>query len=132
MKKILSFWFLALWGFRIPSLLFYTSSVGYLPSLRAYARGRDRETEREGEGKVFPSVDLLLARAFLRSWIGTAPKEATTRGEGAFVPSFLMGSLSPFWQLTLSILSKMLFASLEARRRCALISHLVDPSREDR
>jgi hypothetical protein len=80
---------------------------------------------------VFPSVDLLLARASLRSWIGTAPEEAATRGEGAFVPSFLMGSLSPFWQLTLSILSKMLFASLEARRQCALISHLVDPSRED-
>jgi hypothetical protein len=50
---------------------------------------------------VFPFANLLLAHAFLHSWIGTAPEEAAARGDGVPVPSFLMGSLSPFYQLTL-------------------------------
>lgn len=87
------------------SLLFFTGSAGYLPSLRAYKRERR---------KVFPSANLLLAHAFLHSWIGTAPEEAAARGDGVPVPSFLMGSLSPFCQLTLSLLYRVLVASLEA------------------
>jgi hypothetical protein len=114
MKKTFAFWFLAV-GLSNPfSLLLYTSSTGYLPSLRAYASEREREIEKEE--KAFPSVDLLLARAFLCSWIGTAPEEAVAQGDGAPIPSFLMGSFSPLCQLTLSLLSRVLVTTLEVQR----------------
>jgi hypothetical protein len=61
-------------------LLFYMGSSWYLSSLTTYMREREREEERDTKGKAFPSVDLLLARAFLCPWIEAPPEEVAVKG----------------------------------------------------
>jgi hypothetical protein len=43
------------------------------------------------------------------------------QGDGVHVPSYLLGSLSSFCQLTLSLLSRVMIMSLEVRRRSGFV-----------
>jgi hypothetical protein len=103
MKKTFAFWYLALWGLRTPTLC-YLHGLIWVPHLF--------KSTQEREGKVFLSMDLSLTRAFLLQWIRAALEGAAARGDGAIIPSSLLGSLSPFCPLTLSLLSRVLVAFL--------------------
>jgi hypothetical protein len=81
---------------------------------------RERESKRE-RGKSVPLRGSLASTCFPSPMDeGGSRRGGCLRGRCA-LPSFLLGSLSSFCQLTLSLLSRVQVASLEVRRRRAFV-----------